>query len=166
AGLSRHSVMSDLNPACRNDKSAGRGFAGRAVACSIGFELTETSTEDRPPPALARGISDRVGLPNASALRRNRLPAVKRPLPSTISIARKRGVVAGGPRVAGIVSDTTAPGVPAGPSGETLTFSPASGLVAATQRSKSKGAAPREAHGRTCVRPSGRPSGIDMKLSY
>ena len=42
-GMSRHSSVSDLDPACQNDKSAWCDFAGRddAIARGIGFELTE-----------------------------------------------------------------------------------------------------------------------------
>ena len=41
--MSRHSAVSDLDPACQNDKSAGSDFAGRgdAIARRIGFELAE-----------------------------------------------------------------------------------------------------------------------------
>jgi len=42
-GVSRPSAVSDLDPACQNDKGAWRDFAGRddAVARRIGFELTK-----------------------------------------------------------------------------------------------------------------------------
>jgi len=42
-GMSRHSAVSDLDPACQNDKRARRDFAGcdDAIARRIGFELAE-----------------------------------------------------------------------------------------------------------------------------
>jgi hypothetical protein len=52
-GMSRGCAVSYLDPACQNDKSAWRDFAGRedAIARRIGFELTE------PPQPTSAGSS-------------------------------------------------------------------------------------------------------------
>ena len=67
SGMSRHSAVKRLDPACQNHKSAWCDFARRddAIARRIGFELHRTFTADPPPPAPARGTSDRVGFRSA-----------------------------------------------------------------------------------------------------
>jgi hypothetical protein len=49
-GMSKHSALSDINPACEDDKSAWCDFAGceDAIARRMGFELTEPA---QPPEA-------------------------------------------------------------------------------------------------------------------
>jgi hypothetical protein len=41
--MSQHSALSDIDPACQDDKTAWRDFAARddAIARRVGFELTE-----------------------------------------------------------------------------------------------------------------------------